>query len=419
LSLLWALPAAAFPGLTDNLTHLPPFSGPYAYDTFTPAAPAFPALGETYIDPVFGTTIRRLSDIYPGTGTTGSGIIYGINGLWNADGTAYLSDTPQGVDVIDPATGETIRANVPYPYTTNDAVSFDPVNPDIYYYTAGSHLQQYNIRTGVSSTVKTFSQSLRGLGQSADWIDKTGTYFLLNLNGSLRIWNKQSNTLYNGAIPVSGIPPGWAGLSPDGKYVIVSLNPKHFSYKVNHAQQQLSTTGTMFWDACYDHGDVMSASNGRTYFIIGACLYDRAIYRVDVALNQAGKGAAQLSSNVRLFPTNAPNVTGSGHFGCGAKGVNQDYCYASEEDSADQIGNPGPWYPYKQEIVLVHMLAPYEVYRLAHHRARPVTDYCRSPRVNANWDGTKVVFASNMSAQGDGQDCGYSDLYVIDVGQTP
>jgi hypothetical protein len=39
--------------------------------------------------------------------------------------------------------------------------------------------------------------------------------------------------------------------------------------------------------------------------------------------------------------------------------------------------------------------------------------------VNANWDGTKVVFASNMSAQGDGQGCGYSDLYAIDVGQEP
>jgi hypothetical protein len=72
------------------------------------------------------------------------------------------------VDVIDPATGTTIRANVPYPYTTTDAVSFDPVNPDIYYYTSGTRLRQYNIRTGTTSTVKTFSQTLGGLGQSAD-----------------------------------------------------------------------------------------------------------------------------------------------------------------------------------------------------------------------------------------------------------
>jgi hypothetical protein len=85
------------------------------------------------------------------------------------------------------------------------------------------------------------------------------------------------------------------------------------------------------------------------------------------------------------------------------------------EDSRNQLGNPGSWYPYKQEVVLVHVLAPYEVYRLAHHRARPVTGYCRTPRVNASWDGTAVIFPSNMGAMGDSGGCGYSDLYRIDV----
>jgi hypothetical protein len=411
--------AHAFPGLADKQTHPPPSSGPYAYETFTPAAPNFPALGQSYIDPVFGSEITRISDIYPGTGTTGSGIIYGVNGLWSINGSYYLHDGRVGVDVINPATGAVIRTNVPYPYTTTDAVSFDPADDDSYYYTAGTQLKRYRISSGQSSLVKTFNGTLGGLGQSADWIDRTGTYFLLNLNGSLRIWNKQSNQLYSGSIPVSGIPPGWAGLSPDGKYVITSLNPKHYSYKIDHTNRRLITSGTMFWDACYDHGDVMTASDGKTYFITGACLYDRAIYRVDVTQNASGKGAAQLTmpGNVRLLPTNAPGVTGSGHFGCAALGAYQDWCYASEEDAADKPGNPGSWYPYKQEIVFVHMLAPYEVYRLAHHRARPTSDYCRTPRVNANWDGSKAAFTSNMSAQGNGAACGYSDLYVIDLGQ--
>lgn len=65
------------------------------------------------------------------------------------------------------------------------------------------------------------------------------------------------------------------------------------------------------------------------------------------------------------------------------------------------------------------MLPCYEVYRLAHHRAWPVTGYCRIPRVNARWDGTAVIFSSNMSTLGEGQACGYSDLYLIDVGKAP
>jgi hypothetical protein len=198
--------------LTDTGTHAPPTSGTYAYETWTPAHPDFPSVDESYVDPVFGEEIWRVTDIYPGTGTTGSGIIYGINGLWNADMTAYLHDSPGGVDLINPRDGSLIRANVPFPYTTTDAVSFDPVNPAIYYYTNGTRLRSYNINTGAIATVRTFNSTLRGLGQSADWIDRSGRYFLLNHGNQLRIWDKQANVLYSGGVPIptgsNGIPPG-------------------------------------------------------------------------------------------------------------------------------------------------------------------------------------------------------------------
>jgi hypothetical protein len=96
---VWACPpfcfplAFTFPGLTDVDVHEPPWSGTYAYDTLTPTNPLFPDIGVSYVDPVFSTEITRLSDIYP---QTGSGIIYGVNGLRNADGTAYLTDTVGG-----------------------------------------------------------------------------------------------------------------------------------------------------------------------------------------------------------------------------------------------------------------------------------------------------------------------------------
>lgn len=411
-------PCAAF--LSDTGTHAPPTSGTYAYDTWTPAHPAFPDVDASYIDPVFGEGLWRVTDIYPGTGTSGSGILYGINGLWNADMTAYLHDSPGGVDLIDPLTGALLRANVPYPYTTTDAVSFDPVTPALYYYTSGTQLKSYNISTATSATVMTFSAPLRGLGQSADWIDRTGRYFLLNHGNQLRLWDKQANVLYSGGIPVptgaNGIPPGWAGLSPDGNYVIVSLNPQHYSYRVDHAQRRLLTTAVMFWDACFDHADVMSASDGQTYLLTANCRYGRGYYRVRVTNNAAGRGAAQLTlpGNVQLLPIGAANTAGTGHFACAATGAMQDWCYASIEDPADQLGNPGPWYPYKQELVLVHMMPPFEVRRLAHHRARPIRGFCRTPRVNTSWDGTAVMFASPFAAA-DGGGCGYSDLYRWDA----
>lgn len=88
---LLAHPCAAF--LVDTGTHPPPTSGAYAYETWTPADPAFPDVDASYVDPVFGEEIHRVTNIYPPTpGETGSGILYGINGLWNANGTAYLHE---------------------------------------------------------------------------------------------------------------------------------------------------------------------------------------------------------------------------------------------------------------------------------------------------------------------------------------
>jgi hypothetical protein len=51
--------------LTDSDVHAPPMSGQYAYNTFMPATAGFPGVGESYIDPVFGSTVRRVSDDYP------------------------------------------------------------------------------------------------------------------------------------------------------------------------------------------------------------------------------------------------------------------------------------------------------------------------------------------------------------------
>jgi hypothetical protein len=179
------------------------------------------------------------------------------------------------VAVIDPSTGAIIKGHVLYPYTTTDPISFDPINTDVYYYTAGTQLRQYNIRTGVSTTLKKFSQTLGGLGQSADWIDRTGRWFALTLGGQIKVWDRQRNVLYSGSATIAGIPPGWAGISPDGQYLMLSLNTQHYSYVIDHVNKRLANQRTMSWSACYDHGDVMTARNGKTYFITDACMAEK------------------------------------------------------------------------------------------------------------------------------------------------
>src|SRR3989338_1252490 len=64
----------------DGLSHPPPATGTFAYNSFVP--PNTP--GASYVDPVFGSTVRRLS----ATGATDD--IYSRNMKWNADGTRFL-----------------------------------------------------------------------------------------------------------------------------------------------------------------------------------------------------------------------------------------------------------------------------------------------------------------------------------------
>jgi hypothetical protein len=75
-------------------------------------------------------------------------------------------------------------------------------------------------------------------------------------------------------------------------------NPQHYSHKLNHTNKSLGT-GVMFWDASYDQSSVATASNGTTYFVTDGYRYEpNGVYRVDVTLNQSGKGSRQLTSNI-------------------------------------------------------------------------------------------------------------------------
>src|SRR5439155_20687957 len=90
----------------------------------------------------------------------------------------------------------------------------------------------------------------------------------------------------------------------------------------------------------------------------------------------------------------------------------------------DTFTSMGTWEAYKQEIIAFQMVLPFAVRRLAHHRSRNLNctncssgGYEFTPRVSADWDGTKVAWASNMG-YGGSVPAEYADIYVIDTGST-
>jgi hypothetical protein len=405
-------PDAAAPpsfGLTDDLSHPPPTGGPHPYSppgSWLPGQAGFLALGDTYDDPVFGAPVTRITDVHPGA--SGSQI-YVRNGFWNADGTRFMHHLPScASEIVDTATGAVVRSDVPGCWRA----SFDPVDPDILYYPSGSELRAYQVSTGTTSLVKDFGATLATLGGSLDYIDRTGRYFVVAPGDSVQVWDRQTDTLYAGALSAQMVGTGWVAISPDASYLIVPGDFPFTSYAIDHQGQSVDTDGVLFWTLCGDHADVITASDGKTYLVGFECWSEGAVYRVDVSLPQSGDSddarQKQRDDNVKLLQLGWDD---GGHISCVSQpGAYQDWCYYSVTDGDDTFADQGPWRPYKQEIVMMQVQEPYTIRRLAHHRSRSTgVSYQYQPRVSTSWDGRVVGWVSNFGH--DGAD--YADVYVI------
>lgn len=399
--------------VTDSAVYAPPTSGPHAYyatyGAFGPDQSGFPRPGESFVDPVFGSTIKRLTNEM---GQSSSSEIYSKNGYFNANGTLVHHRSPNGHSIISTSTGQVVRTPVAFNYDS----SFAPDDPDAWYYFGfgDTTLYQYSVATGNRTVVKTFPGALASLGGSVDWIDRTGRYMVLNIGGTTRVYDKGSDTLYAGSIPGSyGGGGGWRGISPDGNYVITSTpSTSSHSWRIDHANKSVSTTPVLFWTLCGGHGDVVSASNGRSYFVTFDCNSTGSIYAVDVSLPQSASNVTQQLSQNRKLIQLASWSDVDGHFSRVSKGALQDWVYGSVESGDDGFSTTtSGWRAFKQEIVMMNVLTG-EVRRLAHHRSRGLSSsYYAQPRVSSTWDGSVVLWTSNFGYGGSG----YADLYALNV----
>ena len=408
LTVLWSASVQAHIG--DAGSHPPPTTGEHAYyptaGTFGPGHSGFPGVGGTFVDPVFGSTIRRLTNELPQFSFSE---MYAKNGFTNADNTLMYHRSQAGRTFINTTSGQVVRSNVPGNFDS----SFAPDDPDVWYwFTWGdSRLNRYNVSTGSSTVVKTFSEALGQLGGSVDFIDGSGRYMVLMLGGSIRVYDVKADILYSGSIPASyASSGGWAGMAPDDNYVVTATDPPKFhSFKIDHGSRSVSTSGVLFWTLCGDHADLVSASNGKTYLVGFECHSEAAIYAVDVTIPQsAGDPPKQRADNRRIIKLASWTDT-AGHFSGVSKGAMRDWFFFDIESGDDTFSTPGAWRAYKQEIVMANVLTG-EVRRVAHHRSRsPLSNYFYTPRVSASWDGTLVSWVSNFGYSADG----YADVYSI------
>src|SRR5207237_650047 len=149
-------------------SHPPPTTGNYPYSassvatggTWYPGSPnpptPFPAVGETYIDPVFGQRVRRLSNLQ--AAANGDSVNYAWNGFWNADASYRIRDNGTGspVAIINAVTGAVLRDNIPFDLN-NDTNEFDPNFRDVWFNRSGSTtLSKFLVSDGTNTVIKDF-----------------------------------------------------------------------------------------------------------------------------------------------------------------------------------------------------------------------------------------------------------------------
>lgn len=369
-----------------------------------------PPRGDSYDDPVFGTRVTRLADAIDSD-------LYGRCGYWNADGSRMWHHAPDGNVILDTATGAVTCTDVP----GNFDGTFSPTDPTAWYFQEGPSLKRFDIVTRALTTLQTFPGTLQPLGGSVDRIDRTGRYIVVAWGGQARVYDLRDKALLTGTVAAKA-GSGWIGISPAGTYLVTSVGaaianvgqPTR-SHKIDLIAKRVASTGTMFWSLCGGHGALVSASDGKTYFVTFECHSDPGVWAVNVALAQTTTAAGLLKQrrdNRKILPLDWND--NDGHIAAVWQGPMQDWAFVSVESKDDPFRPiiPSPTdmahdRPYSQEIVMANVLTG-EVRRLAHHRSGGDFDahYRDQPRVSCSWDGSRVAWASNWGT------AGVPDLYA-------
>lgn len=400
--------------LTDGASHTPPSSGTYAYNSFMPGVVGFPAVGGAYTDPVFGGVVRRLTDNY--TNSQAAGDYMYSHHMANANGSyVFSAQYRSGVFtlgfILNTATGAEVYTAQPTGSHPED-LAWHPTDPDKYYYFSGASLVRRNLAAQTNTTIKTFPATLQSVGGSVNWFDKTGRYMVIKYSDLIHVWDSVEDAIYSGTFTQVEPTNGWVGITPDGAYVVdvsgltASPNRENQSRALNHATNAIGSA-VQFWGIAGGHACLVSASNGKNYWIGFESHATAGVWRVDITLNQAGRtDAQQRADNTQLFPT---TFDGTGHFSCVSLGTYSDWVFYDDEYYLDTFGSSPAWVAYAQEIAAVNVVTG-EVRRLAHHRSRsPLASYYYTPRISSSWDGSVVLFTSNFNRSG----TDYNDLYVM------
>jgi hypothetical protein len=363
-------------------------------------------MGQSWVDPVFGTSIKRLSSA-PTTADASSGgnltwVLneYATMSAFNQDNSRLILVHESYFGLYD-GNGVFVR-NLPFEIHAGSEPRWSRTNANVLYYLAGNRLKQYDVSNGATSVVHTFTEygSISGRGESDICFD--GNHFVLVGDGRYVFVYTLSTDSKGGVLDTAGRGFDSVYITPDdnvtvtwhqsgsSRYNGVELYDRNLVFR----RQVMRAGGHMDVTRDATGAEVMVWTNSNDPAPI-AC--DNGIVKVRLSDGQQTcLRALDWSLAVHI---SCPDTSGWCFVGT----------YAPGEPS------PTNWPAYTNEIFQVKLDGS-EVRRLAHHRSRRRNDYNYEPKATVSRDGTRLVFASNHNLQnilGFGSD--YSDAFLMSV----
>jgi hypothetical protein len=380
------------------------------YDTFVP-----PAVGGTYVDPVFGSTIKRVSNAMGTVNASGSGNLtwieneYATMSPFNSNNSLFILVHESYFGLYNGTTGAFIQ-NLPFEISASSEPRWSRKdNVTLYYHVAGGNqLKSYNTSTGVVSVVHSFSQysSISGNGEMDISFD--GDHFVFaGDNEFIFVYQISTDQVYT-AFDAGSKPFDSMYITPKNNVIVAWITTgttrytgqELFDINMNFLRQVGHADG---------HKDVTTDTNGNEVLIwtnsadpqpIANC--NNGIVKIQLS-NGAQTCLLQLDWSLAVH-ISAPDGNGT---------VFVD----TEAPSNPESGSSG-WVAYTDEILQVKLDGSGAT-RWAQHRSRPLNGYNWEPKVSTSRDGTRLLYASDFDLQTiDGYTSNYSDTYLIQINAT-
>lgn len=165
----WSLLFIASLGFASAQLSTTAVENPPNYNSFIP-----PPAGGTYIDPVFGSTIQRISNAMSMPNADGGGTLtwiedeYSTVTPFNSDNSKFILVHQSYFGLYDGVTGAYMQ-DLPLQINSSSEPRWSRADNAMLYYHYGNQLKTYNTSTGATSVVHTFSEysAISGTGGRA------------------------------------------------------------------------------------------------------------------------------------------------------------------------------------------------------------------------------------------------------------